>query len=291
MSIKRMTDLDLQGKKVLIRQDLNVPVKDGKVTSDIRIKASLPTIEKALTAGAAVIVMSHLGRPVEGEFDEAFSLAPVAEHMSNLLNKPVRLEKDWLDGVAIEPGEIVLCENVRFNVGEKKNDAALGRKMAALCDIFVMDAFGTAHRAHASNVGVTKHFSHKGMGFLIEKELQYLSEAMIKPDRPLTVILGGAKIDTKLNLIRHFAGMADYILIGGGMAFTFLQAQGKDIGNSLVDRSMLATAKAIMSRARGKTKLIFPTDFVCAASMDNSQQAEIYKVGEIPDKLDRKSVV
>ena len=288
--IKSLKTFDLKDKRVLIRVDFNVPIENDRVVDDFRIKATIPTIQYCLKAGANIVLMSHLGRP-NGQVDSELSLIPTGETLADLLEMPIKFSGDCISedahdvSLSLRGGEIHLLENLRFHSEETNNDSIFSAQLAKHGQVYINDAFGTAHRAHASNVGVTKHFSHKGMGFLIEKELQYLSEAMIKPDRPLTVILGGAKIDTKLNLIRHFAGMADYILIGGGMAFTFLQAQGKDIGNSLVDRSMLATAKAIMSRARGKTKLIFPTDFVCAASMDNSQQAEIHKVGEIPDKL------
>ena len=198
MSIKRMVDLDLSGKRVLIRQDLNVPVKNGKVTSDIRIQASMPTVEQALAMGAAVIVMSHLGRPVEGHYDEESSLQPVAERMAELLGKPVRLEKDWLNDIAIVPGEVVLCENVRFNIGEEKNSDELGQKMAKLCDVFVMDAFGTAHRAQASTHSVAKFAPVACAGPLLASELEALGKALETPTKPLVAIVGGSKVSTKL---------------------------------------------------------------------------------------------
>lgn len=282
MSIKRMTDLDLQGKKVLIRQDLNVPVKDGKVTSDIRIKASLPTIEKALTAGAAVIVMSHLGRPVEGEFDEAFSLAPVAEHMSNLLNKPVRLEKDWLDGVAIEPGEIVLCENVRFNVGEKKNDAALGRKMAALCDIFVMDAFGTAHRAQASTHRVAEFAEIACSGPLLSNELDALGKALETPAKPLVAIVGGSKVSTKLTVLESLSTKVDQLIVGGGIANTFIKAAGFPVGKSLYEEDLVDQAKFLMAAAKAKgVEIPVPVDVVCAKEFSESAEATVKAVADV----------
>ena len=202
MSIQNMIDLDLSGKRVLIRQDLNVPVKNGQVTSDIRIQASIPTIQKALAAGAAVMVLSHLGRPVEGEYDNASSLKPVADRLSTLLGKPVRLEKDWLNGIDIKPGEVVLCENVRFNVGEEKNSDELGKKMAALCDVFVMDAFGTAHRAQASTHSVAKYAPVACAGPLLASELDALGKALKTPVKPLVAIVGGSKVSTKLTVLK-----------------------------------------------------------------------------------------
>jgi len=218
MSIKRMVDLDLSGKRVLIRQDLNVPVKNGKVTSDIRIQASVPTIEKALAAGAAVMVMSHLGRPDEGKYDEESSLKPVAERLSELLGKPVRLEKDWIDGIAIQPGEVVLCENVRFNAGEGKNDDTLGQKMAALCDVFVMDAFGTAHRAQASTHSVAKFAAIACAGPLLASELDALGKALETPAKPLVAIVGGSKVSTKLTVLKSLSEKVDQLIVGGGIA-------------------------------------------------------------------------
>ena len=288
--IKSLKTFDLKDKRVLMRVDFNVPVENDRVTDDFRIKSALPSIQYCLKAGANIVLMSHLGRP-NGQIDPEMSLIPAGETLADLLEMPIKFSDDCISedahdvSLSLRGGEIHLLENLRFHSEETKNDPVFSTQLAKHGQVYINDAFGTAHRAHASNVGVTKHFSHKGMGFLVEKELQYLSEAMNKPDRPLTVILGGAKIDTKLNLITHVAGMADYILIGGGMAFTFLKAQGREVGNSLVDPSMLSTAKGIMARARGKSKLIFPTDFVCAESLDKSQQAEIYKVGDIPNHL------
>ncbi len=205
MTILRMVDLDLAGKRVLIREDLNVPVKNGKVTSDIRIQASLPTIEFALNAGAAVILMSHIGRPTEGEYNPEYSLQPVAEHLAALLNRPVRLEKDWLDGIEINTGEVVLCENVRFNVGEEKNNDELGKKMAALCDIFVMDAFGTAHRAQASTHSVAKFAPIACAGLLLASELEALGRALESPEKPVIAIVGGSKVSTKLTVLKSLS--------------------------------------------------------------------------------------
>ncbi|CAG7856153.1 partial phosphoglycerate kinase, partial [biofilm metagenome] len=216
MSIKRMVDLDLTNKRVLIRQDLNVPVKNGIVTSDIRIQASVPTIEQALAKGAAVIVMSHLGRPVEGQYDEESSLKPVAKRLSNLLGKPVRLEKDWLHGINVKPGEVVLCENVRFNVGEKKNNDDLGKLMAALCDVFVMDAFGTAHRAEASTHSVAKFAPIACAGPLLASELDALGKALETPDKPLVAIVGGSKVSTKLTVLKSLSEKVDQLIVGGG---------------------------------------------------------------------------
>jgi len=230
MSVQKMVDLDLSGKRVLIRQDLNVPVKDGKVTSDLRIQASVPTIEKALNAGAAVMVMSHLGRPTEGEFDETSSLKPVAEQLSNLLGKPVRLEKEWLEGITIKAGEVVLCENVRFNVGEKKNSDELGKKMAALCDIFVMDAFGTAHRAQASTHSVAKFATTACAGPLLANELDALGKALNQPAQPLVAIVGGSKVSTKLTVLESLSTKVDQLIVGGGIANTFIAAAGYSVG-------------------------------------------------------------
>ena len=216
MTILRMVDLDLAGKRVLIREDLNVPVKNGKITSDARIKASLPTIGFALKAGAAVMLMSHIGRPTEGEYNPEYSLQPVAEHLAALLNKPVRLEKDWLDGIEIKAGEIVLCENVRFNVGEGKNNDELGKKMAALCDIFVMDAFGTAHRAQASTHAIAKFAPISCAGPLLASELDALSRALETPEKPVIAIVGGSKVSTKLTVLESLSRKVDQLIVGGG---------------------------------------------------------------------------
>jgi len=260
MSVQKMVDLDLSGKRVLIRQDLNVPVKDGKVTSDLRIQASVPTIVKALDAGAAVMVMSHLGRPTEGEFDDASSLKPVAEKLSTLLGKPVRLEKDWLEGVSVAAGEVVLCENVRFNVGEKKNSDELGKKMAALCDIFVMDAFGTAHRAQASTHSVAKYAKTACAGPLLANELDALGKALNQPEQPLVAIVGGSKVSTKLTVLESLSTKVDQLIVGGGIANTFI-----------------AAAKAAGS------DIPVPTDVVCAKEFSETATATIKKVSAVED--------
>ena len=233
MPIKRMEDLDLGGKRVMIRQDLNVPVKNKAVTSDARIVASLPTIEMALKAGAAVILLSHLGRPKEGQFDDIYSLQPVADHMAELLGVPVRLQNDWLKGFDIEPGEVVLCENVRFNEGEKANDKALSKQMAALCDIFVMDAFGTAHRAQASTHGVIRFAPVAAAGPLLSAELDALGQALDHPRRPLLAIVAGSKVSTKLTLLEQLVDRVDQLIVGGGIANTFIAAAGYNVGMSL----------------------------------------------------------
>ena len=288
--IKTLKSFDLKNKRVLIRVDFNVPIENDRVMDDFRIRAALPTIQFSLKAGAKVILMSHLGRP-KGQPNPEKSLIPVGESLADLLEMPIKFSDDCVSEDAhdvtlgLRTGEIHLLENLRFHNGETTNDSEFSTALAKHGQVYINDAFGTAHRSHASNVGVTKHFMHKGMGFLVETELQYLSTAMQNPAKPLTVILGGAKIDTKLDLIHRFIGRADHILIGGGMAFTFLKARGKDVGNSLVDPAMESTAKHIMASARGNTKLIFPKDFVCASSMKDAQHTEIHQAGGIPDDL------
>jgi len=284
MSVQKMIDLDLSGKRVLIRQDLNVPVKDGKVTSDLRIQASVPTIEKALAAGAAVMVMSHLGRPTEGEFDEASSLKPVADQLSKLLGKPVRLEKDWLDGVSIEIGEVVLCENVRFNVGEKKNNDALGQKMAALCDVFVMDAFGTAHRAQASTHSVAKFAKVACAGPLLANELDALGKALNEPASPLVAIVGGSKVSTKLTVLESLSTKVDQLIVGGGIANTFIAAAGYSVGKSLYEEDLIDEAKRLMAAAKKVGSAIpVPTDVVCAKEFSDTAEATIKNVADVED--------
>jgi len=282
MSIKRMVDLDLSGKRVLIRQDLNVPVKNGKVTSDARIQASLPTIETALAAGAAVILLSHLGRPVEGHYDEEFSLKPVAEHLSGLLGKPVRLERDWLDGISIAPGEVVLCENVRFNVGEEKNSDELGKKMAALCDVFVMDAFGTAHRAQASTHSVAKYAPIACAGPLLASELDALGKALETPVKPLVAIVGGSKVSTKLTVLKTLSEKVDQLIVGGGIANTFIAAAGFPVGKSLYEPDLIDQAKQLIEAAKQKGSIIpIPVDVVCAKEFSETAIATIKKVADI----------
>jgi phosphoglycerate kinase len=261
MSVVRMSDLDLAGKRVLIREDLNVPVKDGKVTSDARIRAALPTIRKAREAGAAVMLMSHLGRPTEGQPDEAFTLQPVAERLTELLGFDVPLIRDWIDGVDAQPGKVVLLENVRFLAGEKACDETLARKMAALCDVFVMDAFGTAHRAQASTYGVAEYAPVACAGPLLAAELEALAKALDNPARPLVAIVGGSKVSTKLDAL---AGIVDYLIVGGGIANTFIAAAGHDVGKSLHEADMLDTARRLAAGGEGRAQIPVPTDVVVA---------------------------
>ncbi|PKM38083.1 MAG: phosphoglycerate kinase [Gammaproteobacteria bacterium HGW-Gammaproteobacteria-10] len=284
MSIKKMVDLDLSGKRVLIREDLNVPIKNGKVASDIRIQASLPTIEHALSAGAAVILMSHLGRPEEGVYSEEASMKPVAEHLQGLLGKPVRLEKDWIDGIEIQPGEVVLCENVRFNKGEGKNSEELGKKMAALCDIFVMDAFGTAHRAQASTHSVAQFAPIACAGPLLAKELDALGKALESPDRPLVAIVGGSKVSTKLTVLESLSQKVDRLIVGGGIANTFIAAAGFPVGKSLYEADLIDEANRLMDQAkRNGAEIPVPVDVVCAKEFSESAAATVKKVADVQD--------
>ncbi|MGJ0492213.1 phosphoglycerate kinase [Methylobacter sp.] len=282
MSIKRMVDLDLSGKRVLIRQDLNVPVKNGKVTSDIRIQASVPTIQKALAGGAAVILLSHLGRPEEGQYTEDASLKPVAERLSELLGQPVRLEKDWLDGINIKSGEVVLCENVRFNVGEGKDSDELGRKMAALCDIFVMDAFGTAHRAQASTHSVAKHAPVACAGPLLASELDALGKALETPVKPLIAIVGGSKVSTKLTVLKSLSEKVDQLIVGGGIANTFIAAAGFPVGKSLYEEDLIEEAKQLIEMAKKNgSDIPIPVDVVCAKEFSETAIASVKKVEDV----------
>ena len=282
MSIQRMVDLDLSGKRVLIRQDLNVPVKNGIVTSDIRIQASVPTIEKALAAGAAVMLLSHLGRPVEGQYNEASSLKPVAERLSALLGKPVRLEKDWLNGIVIAPGEVVLCENVRFNIGEEKNSDELGKKMAALCDVFVMDAFGTAHRAQASTHSVAKFAPIVCAGPLLASELDALGKALETPTKPLVAIVGGSKVSTKLTVLKSLSAKVDQLIVGGGIANTFIAAAGFPVGKSLYEADLIEEAQRLIAAAKqAGSDIPIPVDVVCAKEFSETAIAAIKKVEDV----------
>ncbi|MFA7095727.1 MAG: phosphoglycerate kinase [Gammaproteobacteria bacterium] len=285
MSVIKMTDLDLAGKRVLIRADLNVPVKDGKVTSDARIKASMPTIEHCLKAGAKVMVMSHLGRPTEGEYSEENSLKPVAEDISKKLGKPVRLIKDWVEGgFDVAPGELVLLENVRFNKGEKKNVDETAKKYAALCDVFVMDAFGTAHRAEASTHGVAKFAPVAAAGILLTQELDALNKALANPARPMVAIVGGAKVSTKLTVLESLSEKVDQLVVGGGIANTFLAAAGKPIGKSLSEPDLIPTAKALMEKMnkRGAT-IPIAVDVVVGKKFDASEPAVLKDAGAVAD--------
>ena len=280
MNVLKMTDLDLAGKRVLIREDLNVPVKDGKVTSDARILASLPTIKLALEAGAKVMATSHLGRPTEGEYDEQFSLKPVADYISDLLGKEVRLIKDWVDGgFEVAEGELVILENVRFNKGEKKDDEALSRKMAALCDVYVMDAFGTAHRAQVSTHGVGKFAEVACAGPLLAGELDALGKALDTPERPMCAIVGGSKVSTKLTVLESLSEVCDQLIVGGGIANTFLAAAGKNVGNSLYEEDLIPQAKALME----KCDIPMPVDVVCGKKFDENEPAIVKSVDEVQD--------
>jgi len=264
MSITKMADIDLSGKRVLIREDLNVPVAGGKVTSDARIRAAVPSIMAALDAGAAVMVMSHLGRPTEGEADEEFSLQPVAKRLSKLLDRDVSLVEDWIDGVEARVGEIVLLENVRFLNGEKACDDELAKKMAALCDIFVMDAFGTAHRAQASTYGVAQYAPVACAGPLLTAELEALATVMQNPKRPFVAIVGGSKVSTKLTVLDALADVVDCLIVGGGIANTFIAAAGHGVGKSLYEPDMLDTARDLAANKDGRAEIPVPTDVVVA---------------------------
>jgi phosphoglycerate kinase len=277
MNVIRMTDLDLKGKRVLIREDLNVPVKNGKVTSDARIRASLPTIEHALKAGARVMLMSHLGRPVEGEYDEQFSLQPVADYLTEILGQPVSLVKDLDSPLNLNEGEVVLFENVRFNKGEKKDEDALSKAYAALCDIFVMDAFGTAHRAQASTHGVAKFAPVACAGPLLAAELEALSKALDKPKRPLVAIVGGSKVSTKLTVLESLSGIVDQLIVGGGIANTFLAAAGHPVGKSLYEEDLLDNAKKLAA----STQIPLPTDVVTGKEFSETAAASLKQIHEV----------
>ena len=284
MSITKMTDLDLSGKRVLIRQDLNVPVKDGKVTSDARIRASLPTVQKALEAGAAVMVMSHLGRPTEGEYADEFSLAPVADYMGDLLGLKVKLVKDYLEGVEVAPGEVAILENVRFNVGEKKNSDDLAKKYAALCDVFVMDAFGTAHRAQGSTHGVAKFAPEACAGPLLAAELDALGKALDNPARPMVAIVGGSKVSTKLTVLDSLSKIVDQLIVGGGIANTFIVAAGNGVGKSLYEADLVPEAKRLTEAAKARGGDIpVPVDVVCGKEFSESAEATLKSVDTVAD--------
>jgi phosphoglycerate kinase len=282
MKVLQMMDTDLRGKRVLIREDLNVPVQDGVVTSDARIRASLPTIRYALDQHARVFILSHLGRPEEGVYDEQFSLAPVAAKLSELLGKPVPLRKDWLSGVDCPPGSAVLCENVRFNKGEKKDNEDLSRKMASLCDVFVMDAFGTAHRAEASTHGVAKFAPIACAGPLLVGELNALEQALQKPARPLVAIVAGSKVSTKLTVLESLLAKVDKLIVGGGIANTFIAATGAKVGKSLHEADMLDVARALLEQARKKgTEIPLPTDVVVGREFAATAHADVRAVNAV----------
>ncbi len=283
MSVIKMTDLDLAGKRVLIRQDLNVPVKDGKVTSDKRIRASLPTIEKAVAAGAKVMIMSHLGRPTEGSPEAEFSLAPVADHMSGLLGNDVKLVAEYLDrSLDIADGEVVLLENVRFNAGEKANDETLSKQYANLCDVYVMDAFGTAHRAQASTHGAGMFAPTACAGPLLAGELEALGKALDNPARPMVALVGGSKVSTKLTVLESLSKVVDQLIVGGGIANTFIAAEGHNVGKSLYEEDLVETARELKSAAQANGGDIpVPVDVVCAKEFAESATATTMNVDEV----------
>ncbi|MDG5499685.1 phosphoglycerate kinase [Marinobacter sp. BGYM27] len=279
MAIKKMTELALAGKRVLIREDLNVPLRDGKVAGDARIRASLPTIKAARDAGARVMLMSHLGRPEEGVFDEGSSLQPVADHLGELLGQPVRLVKDYLDGVEVADGEVVLFENVRFNKGEKKDDETLSRQYAALCDIFVMDAFGTAHRAQASTHGVARFAPEACAGPLLAEELEALGKALDNPAKPVVAIVGGSKVSTKLDVLNSLSEICDQLIVGGGIANTFLAAAGYPVGKSLCEHDLLETARKIALQVN----IPLPEDVVVAGAFAEDAEATTKLISEVEE--------
>lgn len=279
LSVKRLQDLELRGQRVLIREDLNVPVRDGRVTSDARIRAALPTIRLARDRGARVILMSHLGRPVEGEFDDAFSLRPVADHLSKLLGQTVRLISDWRSGVEVAEGEVVLLENVRFNPGEKKNSDDLAKAYADLCDIFAMDAFGTAHRAQASTHGVAKFAPIACAGPLLTAELEALERALSHPTRPLVAIVAGSKVSTKLTVLENLSAKVDQLIVGGGIANTFLAAAGAPVGKSLCEHDLIPEARKLMERV----SIPLPVDVVVASELSETAEATTKEVTAVSE--------
>ena len=281
MSVLNMSEFDLAGKRVLIREDLNVPIADGRITSDVRIKAALPTIRAAIDTGAAVILMSHLGRPTEGQPDEKFSLAPIAERLSALLDRPVTLIADWTDGVDVAPGQVMLLENVRFLPGEKACDNDLSKRMAALCDIFVMDAFGTAHRAQASTYGVAKFAPIACAGPLLSGELAALAKALDNPARPMVAIVGGSKVSTKLTVLDALAGIVDQLIVGGGIANTFIAAAGHGVGKSLYEVDMLDMATALANNAADRAEIPMPVDVVVASEFSADANATIKTISDV----------
>jgi len=285
MSVIKMTDLDLAGKRVLIRQDLNVPIADGKVTSDKRIRASLPTLEHCIKAGAKVMVMSHLGRPTEGQPEDQYSLAPVAAHMSGLLGQEVRLVKEYVGAdVEVADGEVVLLENVRFNAGEKKNDEALSKQYAALCDVYVMDAFGTAHRAQASTHGAGQFAPTACAGPLLAGELEALGKALDNPARPMVAIVGGSKVSTKLTVLESLSKIVDQLVVGGGIANTFIAAAGNPVGKSLYEPDLIDTCKKLTADAIANGGSIpVTTDVVCAKEFSPTATAELKAASEVLD--------
>ncbi len=284
MPVLKMTDLDLREKRVLIREDFNVPLGDGEITDDARIRAALPGIRHALAQRARLMLVSHLGRPKEGEFTVADSLAPVARHLSHLLGTEVPLKRDWLDGVAVEAGELVLLENCRFNKGEKKNDDALARKMAALCDVYVNDAFGTAHRAEATTHGIAKYAKVACAGPLMAAEIEALTRALKSPARPLIAIVGGSKVSTKLTILASLAEKVDQLIVGGGIANTFILAVGGKIGKSLAEPELIGEAHKIIEIIERKGGTVpVPIDVVCAKELSATARAELKATENVAD--------
>ena len=283
-SMKKLTDLVITNKRVLIREDFNVPMQKGKITNQARIEAALPTIKYALKQGAAVILMSHLGRPTEGQFDSQFSLQPVAEKLSSLLQHPVKLLKEIVDAQQVNPGEIALCENVRFLSGEKANDEQLAKQFAQICDIFVMDAFGTAHRAQASTYGVAQFAPIACAGPLLVKEIEALSKILHNPKKPLVAIVGGAKVSSKLTLLENLLQQVDQLIVGGGIANTFIAASGYCVGQSLIEKELIPQAQQLIEMAQGRGAIIpIPVDVVVAKSFSETAPAEIKAITDIAD--------
>ena len=282
MPVTRMADVQLSGRRVMIREDLNVPVKEGRVSSDARIRACLATIRQATQAGARVMLLSHLGRPEEGRPEAKYSLAPVAAHLSTLLGQPVRLAENWLDGVEVAEGEVVLCENVRFNLGEGDDDEALSRRMAALCDVFVMDAFGTAHRAQASTHGIIRYAPVACAGPLLAAELDALERALARPDRPMLAVVGGSKVSTKLSVLDKLAGVVDQLIVGGGIANTFIAAAGHPVGKSLHEPDLVDQARRLAEQARERgAEIPVPEDVVVATAISEHATATVKPVDEV----------
>ena len=284
MSILSMADLDLTNKRVLIREDLNVPIKEGRITSTKRIDAALPTIRLAQDKGAKVILLSHRGRPKEGEFNQDESLQPIADYLKQECNLKVRLEKDWLQGIDLNADEIVLCENVRFQKGEKANDDALAKQMASLCDVYVMDAFGTAHRAQASTHGVAKFAPVACAGPLLKRELDSLEQALSEPKRPMVAIVGGSKVSTKLSVLETLLDKVDQLIVGGGIVNTFLAATGKPVGKSLYEADLAETAKQLLAKAEAKnTHIPIPNDVVCAKELSDTAEATLKSTDDVAE--------
>lgn len=284
MNLKTLADIDVSNKRVLVREDLNVPLQDGKITDDTRIQRALETIQELLRREAAVILLSHLGRPKEGEYDEQFSLAPVAQALSDALGLPVALEKDWLGGVDVQPGQVVLCENVRFNQGEKNNDPNLAKQMAALCDVFVMDAFAVSHRAQASTVGLESFAKQVCAGPLLIKELTELQKALGNPERPLAAIVGGSKVSTKLHVLTNLIEKVDILIVGGGIANTFIKAQGHDVGQSLYESDFVSEASQLLVKAKERGVVLpLPTDVITAKEFNIDAQPNQKSVEAVAD--------